>query len=432
MAARGRAAARRATDGWRYAWHREPGARRPRGDLEPRFVTDFFYFLEWTLEPGEYYFVGRETVAGREVVRIEFYPTASFWEEAGERINRGVAKTSMVTLWVDPENHQIVKYAFENAGLDFLRFRWLLRADGLRATMELAPVRGVWMPARMTLSGRATTALGEYEMTLTQEFFDYRQAETGSPAHRSGETTDEPHLRLRLQRARGAALPGPRPTRPRNRGNERPASAARTATCKVIPLFALHIRTRTAPLGLDAGRRGRDLFHPRPGADAVRHAGAPRPGRGPLPRLLPPGRGDGGDAGPAGAAGRGSRLAVALGVVAAYLLVFVRMSIPTERSHLIEYGVVALFIHEALTERASHGRRVPAPTLLAVLAATLIGVVDECIQLVLPSRVFDPIDMLFNLLAAVMAVTASSALGWARKRSTYKSRRAARVAIVTY
>ncbi len=150
-----------------------------QGDPEPRFVTDFFYFLEWTAEPGEYYFAGRETVAGREVVRIEFYPTGPFWEEAGARINRGVAKTSMVTLWVDPEVHQIVKYAFENAGLDFLRFRWLLRADGLDAVMELAPVRGVWMPARMTLSGRATTALGEYEVTLTQEFFDYRQAETG-------------------------------------------------------------------------------------------------------------------------------------------------------------------------------------------------------------------------------------------------------------
>ena len=149
-------------------------------DPEPRFVTDFFYFLEWTLEPGEYYFVGRETVAGREVARIEFYPNGPFREEAGERINRGIVKTSLVTLWVDPEIHQIVKYCFENAGLAFLRFRWLLRADGLQAVMELAPVRGVWMPARMTLSGRATTALGEYEATLTQEFFDYRQAETGA------------------------------------------------------------------------------------------------------------------------------------------------------------------------------------------------------------------------------------------------------------
>lgn len=157
-----------------------PESREPREDPEPRFLTDFFYFLEWGEEPGDYYFVGRETVAGREVLRIEFYPTAPFWKEAGERINRGVAKTSMVTLWVDLEAHQIVQYAFENAGLDFLRFRWLLRAEGLRASMELAPFRGVWMPARMTLSGTATTALGAFGATVTQEFFDYRQAETGA------------------------------------------------------------------------------------------------------------------------------------------------------------------------------------------------------------------------------------------------------------
>ena len=38
----------------------------------------------------------------------------------------------------------------------------------------------------------------------------------------------------------------------------------------------------------------------------------------------------------------GIEIAVALGVAAAYLLVFVRMAIPTERSHLVEYGVVAV------------------------------------------------------------------------------------------
>lgn len=110
----------------------------------------------------------------------------------------------------------------------------------------------------------------------------------------------------------------------------------------------------------------------------------------------------------------GVEIAVALGVLAAYLLVFVRMSITTERSHIIEYGVVALFIHEALTERAAQGRRVPVPALLAVLATGLVGVLDECIQLYLPRRTFDPVDMLFNVLAAVMAITASTALRWAR------------------
>ena len=111
----------------------------------------------------------------------------------------------------------------------------------------------------------------------------------------------------------------------------------------------------------------------------------------------------------------GAEIGVALGVVAAYLLVFVRMTIPTERSHLIEYGVVALFIYEALKERAGQGGRVPVPAVLAVVITALVGVLDECIQGLLPSRVFDPRDMLFNVLAAVMAVVASAALGWARR-----------------
>lgn len=112
----------------------------------------------------------------------------------------------------------------------------------------------------------------------------------------------------------------------------------------------------------------------------------------------------------------GAEIAVALGVVAAYLLVFVRMTISTERSHLVEYGVVAIFIFEALTERARNGRRVPFPALLAVLATTLLGVLDEGIQAVLPSRVFDPRDILFNVLAGAMAIAASLALALARAR----------------
>ena len=106
---------------------------------------------------------------------------------------------------------------------------------------------------------------------------------------------------------------------------------------------------------------------------------------------------------------------VATGIVAAYLLVFVRMSITTERSHLIEYGVVAVCIYEALRERASQGRRVPVPALLAVLLTGLLGVIDECLQALVPGRVFDPVDMLFNVIAGVMAVAASAALAAARR-----------------
>jgi hypothetical protein len=107
-------------------------------------------------------------------------------------------------------------------------------------------------------------------------------------------------------------------------------------------------------------------------------------------------------------------IAVALGVTAVYLMAFARMAIPDERTHLVEYGVVGIFIYEALTERLNQGRRVPAPALLAVLGTAALGLLDEGIRALLPRRVFDPID----ILAGIMAVGASLALGWARRRAS--------------
>ena len=123
-------------------WLREEHRRRELDEsgLAPRFVADYYYFTEFTFEPGSYYFAGRETVAGREVVRIEYYPTDQVVGEFPERLLRGVNKTSLITLWVDPEVHQIVKYTLDNAGLGFLPLRWLARIDGFEASMEMAPI----------------------------------------------------------------------------------------------------------------------------------------------------------------------------------------------------------------------------------------------------------------------------------------------------
>ena len=115
----------------------------------------------------------------------------------------------------------------------------------------------------------------------------------------------------------------------------------------------------------------------------------------------------------------GLNLSIALGVVATYVLVFVRFTTTEERSHLIEYGVIAAFIHEALEERAKQGKRVPFPSFLAVVVTALIGVLDELIQHFIPNRVFDPVDILFNTMAAALAVAAIAALGWAQKRTDY-------------
>ena len=105
-----------------------------------------------------------------------------------------------------------------------------------------------------------------------------------------------------------------------------------------------------------------------------------------------------------------------MGVAAVYLLVILRMAVPEERSHMIEYSVLAVFIHEALKERVSNGGSVWHPALLAILITTGVGLLDEGIQFFVPSRIFDPVDMLFNTGAAVMAILASTAISWSRKK----------------
>ena len=112
----------------------------------------------------------------------------------------------------------------------------------------------------------------------------------------------------------------------------------------------------------------------------------------------------------------GLEIGVIIGIIAVYLFALFRMTIP-ERSHLIEYSVVAVLIFEALTERIASGGKVPLPALQAVLWTAGVGAFDELIQLFLPRRVFDPVDILFNTLAALLAIAGLLTLRWAKQLS---------------
>lgn len=109
-------------------------------------------------------------------------------------------------------------------------------------------------------------------------------------------------------------------------------------------------------------------------------------------------------------------IALAMGVVAVISLVFVRMSLVTERSHLIEYGIVAIFILEALNERKANRTSLHHPWILAILATILIGIIDEVIQIFVPNRVFDWYDILFNAFSAIFAVGLSLGLSYIRRK----------------
>jgi len=110
-------------------------------------------------------------------------------------------------------------------------------------------------------------------------------------------------------------------------------------------------------------------------------------------------------------------IGVAIGVMAIYLWTLARVESPEERTHLIEYSLVAILIYQALVERRRNGRKVPYPAVLAFAATALLGWLDEGIQAMLPNRVYDIRDVGFNVLAALMAIVATLALAWARRRS---------------
>jgi len=97
----------------------------------------------------------------------------------------------------------------------------------------------------------------------------------------------------------------------------------------------------------------------------------------------------------------------ALGVGAVYGMVMTRMFISLEeRTHLIEYGIVAVLIYRALDERIRNGRRLPRPAILAIAITAILGWIDEAIQALLPNRVYDIRDVGFNALAGLMAIVA--------------------------
>jgi hypothetical protein len=156
---------------------------------EPQFVSSA-YFLRFKFERGHYALVGRESFDNRQVLRIEYYPTRLFSNEDDGRnrpakansspqheIERLLNKTSLVTLWVEPKLHQIVKYTFDNVGFDFLPARWLVQVDEMHASMVMGEAfPDVWLPAGLNMVGSVVLAAGRFDFTHKIEYSDYREA----------------------------------------------------------------------------------------------------------------------------------------------------------------------------------------------------------------------------------------------------------------
>lgn len=161
----------------------EDGVRQA---LEPGFVSAA-YFLRFKFDPGHYAFAGREKLEGRDVLKIEYYPSKLFSEgpsrpnkelrKRDTQIQAKMNKGALVTLWIDPAEHQILKYDFENVDLDFLPGRWLVQLDGMNAAMEMGqPFPSVWLPRSLRIAVDLTLATGEIDGRYAVDYYDYKLA----------------------------------------------------------------------------------------------------------------------------------------------------------------------------------------------------------------------------------------------------------------
>jgi len=109
-----------------------------------------------------------------------------------------------------------------------------------------------------------------------------------------------------------------------------------------------------------------------------------------------------------------------IGIAAVYLATMIRIPVLEARSHLFEYGLVAILIYHALIERRRNGRQVPVPALIAAAATALLGWIDEGIQAFLPNRTYDIVDVGLNAIFGLMAIVASVFMAWARSLDILK------------
>ena len=170
-----------------------------RQQSEPSFVRAA-YFLRFKFESGRYALVGKETINGREALRVEYYPARLFDDDDhktrperraeqarrggrdgddidDERIQQQMNKVSLVTLWVLREERQIVRYVFDNVDFGFLPGRSVARVDDLTAAMTMTEAfPGIWLPQRIEARMALAFAPGRVEARYDITYADYKEA----------------------------------------------------------------------------------------------------------------------------------------------------------------------------------------------------------------------------------------------------------------
>jgi hypothetical protein len=163
-----------------------------RQTRQPQFVSSS-YFLRFKFDEGRYALAGREKFEGIDVLKVEYYPTKLYDNENRRRrgnsddrsprqlrqeadLRRLMNKVALVTLWVEPSTHQIVKYTFDNVDFEFLPGAFLVTIDTVKASMTMSqPFPEVWLPRDIDLNAAFTIAIGQFTFRQSVSYRDYRE-----------------------------------------------------------------------------------------------------------------------------------------------------------------------------------------------------------------------------------------------------------------
>ena len=160
--------------------------------FEPGFIQSA-NFMKFKFDEGSYALAGRERMLDRDVLKIEYYPKKLFRDDKPrsdtdkpeekqrsreKELEAKTEKVSLVTLWIDPAEKQILRYEFKFIDLDFVPGRSIVRLDDVRATMQMGePFTNVWLPSSTGMRFRVGSAAGPLEAKYEVRYRDYRLPE---------------------------------------------------------------------------------------------------------------------------------------------------------------------------------------------------------------------------------------------------------------
>ncbi len=86
-------------------------------------------------------------------------------------------------MWILPQEHRIVRHRYDNVGLEFLPFRWLVQVDDAGAELIMSKPfedQDIWQPREILASGKVSVATGSYDFRYSLAYHDYQETEVGA------------------------------------------------------------------------------------------------------------------------------------------------------------------------------------------------------------------------------------------------------------